>query len=54
MMDGARGPSRIVTALRVFSAADINIVFGSHGREAAMPSDRASAIRSEVHVVAPG
>jgi hypothetical protein len=43
MMDGRRGPSRNVTTLRVFSALDLYIVFGSHDREAAVRSARPQA-----------
>ena len=43
MMDGARRPSRMLTVLPVFSALDRYIVFGPHGREAVVPSDRPQA-----------
>jgi hypothetical protein len=48
MMDRARGPSRIVTMLQVFSAADIYIFFGLHDREAVVPSDRPHAGQKSV------
>jgi len=40
MMDCSRGPSRIVTTLRVFSALDLYISLGPHDREAAVRSAR--------------
>jgi hypothetical protein len=43
MMDCPRGPSRIVTTLRVFSALDLYTVFGPHDREAAVRSARPQA-----------
>jgi hypothetical protein len=43
MMDWPRGPSRIVTTLRVFSALDLYIVFAAHDREAAVRSARPRA-----------
>lgn len=42
-MDWPRDPSRILTALRVFSALDLYIVFVSCDREAAVRSARPQA-----------